>query len=148
MDLPPSGPSRSIDVQWGTDEERELAIQLRNMLHQFHIVTPIDDDVLHQTFHNFTEFIDDLNGYMTTPHHRNAVLSNLGHLKRIVGIANEQNARLYEAIVNTLNQLERADENANERAASTVPRGARSALQWTALERLMNLMDKHIDTQV
>ena len=46
MDLPPSGPGRSIDVPWGTDEEMELAIQLRDMLHQFHIVTPITDDVI------------------------------------------------------------------------------------------------------
>ena len=156
MDIPPSGPNRSTTTElWGSDEERRLATQLLNLIAQVHIVDPIEDTVLHQTYYNLTEFENDLRDYMTTPTDRSAVFSNLQHLRRILGMDNEQrianglNAQAsYDAIVNILNQLERADDNANERAASTVPRGARSALQWTALERLMNLIDKHIDIKV
>ena len=111
--------------------------------------------MLNQTYYNLTEFENDLRDYMTTPTDRSAVFSNLRHWRRILGMANEQrianglNAQAsYDAIVNILNQLERADDNANERAASTAPRGAQAALQWIALERLMNLIDKHIDTKV
>ena len=156
MDFTPNGPDRSTTTElWGTPEERQLATQLLNLISQFHIVTPIEDTVLNQTYYNLTEFENDLHDYMTNPTDRSAVFSNLRHWRRILGMANEQrianglNAQpSYDAIVNILNQLERADDNANERAANTVPPGARSALQWTALERLMNLMDKYIDTQV
>jgi hypothetical protein len=150
MDFPPTGPNRSTTTElWGTPEERQLATQLLNLIPQFHIVTPVEDTVLNQTFFNLSEFESDLHDYMTTRTVRSAVYSNLRHWRRILGIANGLNAQpSYDAIVNILNQLERGDDNANEKAASTAPWGAQAALQWTALERLINLIDKHIDTQV
>ena len=86
---------------------------------------------------------------MRTPKDRSAVISSLRHWKRIIKIANEQNAQAsYNAIVRILDQLTSADENAKGLAANTVAYGLGAALQWTAMERLLDLMNKHMNIKI
>ena len=71
MDGPPPGPERHHDVvPWGTEVERTWMDALIAALRDFHIVAPVTDTLLNETYHNTTPFVEDLTYYLTHPPRR------------------------------------------------------------------------------
>lgn len=159
MDGPPPGPERYHDVTpWGTDDERTWMNALIVALRDFRIVAPVTDTRLNETYYNTTPFVEDLTHYLIHPPRRHGLRVYLAYMMTIIENANRHNEQpAYNRIVQYLRYLGVAEQRANEGTegprdtlkhtgsdSNQGPGGAATALQWTAMERLLNLMDKHI----
>ena len=152
----PLGPKRDHDVApWGTEEERTWMHALIAALGDFHIVAPVTDTRLNETYHDTTPFVEDLTYYLTYPPRRHNLQVYLAHMMTIIETANRHSAQpAYACIVLNLRYLGVSEQRANEGTEgpcdTTEHRafdshdapGPAAALKWTAMERLLDLIDK------
>ena len=156
MDDPPPGPDRHHDVTpWGTGDERTWMNALIAALRAFRIVYPVTDTQLNETYHDTIPFVEDLTYYLTHPPRRHDLRIYLAHMMTIIETANRYSAQpAYACIVQNLRYLGVSEQRANE--GTKGPRdtlehrafhpydapGPTAALKWTAMERLLDLIDK------
>jgi len=152
-DKPPSGPRYTMFHEPSAGRSLYLLTRLRVLLTEFRFERPVIDTFLNETYRTTLPFIDDIVYFMSNPIPRNTFRYHLLYVRNTTITANNQNLHTqnsYNEIISNIDELLQvlrfdAPQGTNN-AGLQGSGGAASALQWTALERLMNLMDKHVDT--
>jgi hypothetical protein len=149
-DRSPSGPKYTMYHEPNAGRELVLLTELNNLLINFRFVRPVRDDTLNETYNTTLPFIEDILYYTNNPIERRGLRYHMLYIRNMINIANTQNVegglgeQNYNQIITNIDEL----TNLLRHEAPQGTNNAGSALQWTALERLMNLMDKHIEPKV
>ena len=122
-----------------------MLTELIRILPQFRFLEPQRDTILNETHTDTAPFIQDINYFMSNPIPRRSLKFHLLYIRNMIITANTENEQhgltqpSYNQIITNIDELLRVLNHEAPQGTNT----AHSALQWTALERLMNLMDKH-----
>ena len=155
-DRAPGGPEYTMYHTCSAGRDLQLLTELIRILPQFRFLEPQRDTILNETYRNSVPFVEDIVYYMSNPIPRGTFRFHLLYIRNMITTANTQNEQhgrvqqSYNEIISNIDELLRilrfeAPQGTN--TADQESNSASSALQWTALERLMNLMDKHVDTK-
>ena len=154
---PTRGPRSDIDsVTWGTADEILWMEALIAAVRDFRIFHPVVDPATHIEYRNTDEFVEDLTGFLTNRPSRDKLKTYLRTMKNILAIAHGQRAQAaFTRIELNLQLLEIAntkalegtegvrDYNFDSDHPGNGPDGeVAAALQWTAIERLLDLLNK------